>query len=110
MVPGIENGTGFGLTQIARSRAAENRVAILCATPLETLNSLDTEQSEQGCALIVDANGGLLAPALPDRPMGVSAQISVSASREKLRAPDTDVVYNRKPESYKLLVREIEKN
>ncbi|NWJ95186.1 MAG: carbon-nitrogen hydrolase family protein [Chloroflexi bacterium] len=107
-VPGTADG--FGLTQLARSRAAENRVAILCATPLETQNNLDPEQSELGGALIVDANGNVVAPALTDRPMGISTQISVAASREKLRAPNTNVVYNRKPESYKLLTQEVSKS
>ena len=101
-VPGADEAAGFGLVAIARSRAAENRVHVLCATPLEPASGL--QSGEHGCAIIVDANGTVVAPALTDTAMGVSAQLSVAASREKLRAPGTDVVYNRKPENYQGLV------
>ncbi len=102
LLPGADSS--FGLTQLARSRAAENRVFVLCATPFERVSGLDETGRERGGALIVDPGGVVIAPALPDRAMGVSAQISVPISRQKLCAPGTDVVYNRKPENYGLLV------
>lgn len=107
--PTLPGAEGFDLTHLARTRAAENRVHLLCATPLEALSGLavyDGEASWRGRSMVVDANGAIVAPALPDRTMAVSAQLSVSASREKLRAPGTDVVYSRQPGSYSLLVKE----
>ncbi len=105
VLPGAESG--FGLPQLARSRAGENRVYVLCATPFEAFGGgLDEESRERGCALIVDPNGTIIAPALPYQPMGVSAQILVAASRTKLSVPGTDVVYNRQPESYAILLED----
>ncbi len=91
----------FDLSHLARTRAAENRVYILTATPLEPAFGLDIyEGGLRGRSMIVDPNGVIVAPALPDTAMTVSTQISVSACREKLRAPGTDVVYSRQPASY----------
>ena len=99
----LPNATEFDLSFLARTRAAENRVYVLCATPLEPLALADGGRAGQ--AMIVDPNGVVVAPALLDRAMGVSTQISVSACREKLRAPGTDTVYNRRPDCYELLTQ-----
>ncbi len=102
----LPEAEGFDLVQLARSRAAENRVYILCATPLEPTSGPDIyEGGWRGRSMIVDPNGMVVAPALPNRAMGVSAQLSVSSCREKLRAPGTDVVYSRRPESYTALTQ-----
>ena len=92
----LPHANNFGLAQLARTRATENRIYLLCATSLEQA----TSGLSNGASMIVDPNGAIIAPALPDRVMGVSSQISVAASREKLRAPSTDTVYNRRPDCY----------
>ena len=102
----LPNAQTFDLSYLARTRAVENRVYILCATPLEA--GPLAEGGQVGQSMIVDPNGIIVAPALLDRAMAVSSQISVSASREKLRAPGTDTVYNRRPDSYDLLTRQFE--
>ncbi len=103
----LPNAQGFDLTHLARTRATENRVYLLCATPLEPVIGLDVyEGGERGRSMIVDPGGVIVAPALPHRAMAVSTQLSVSASREKLRAPGTDTVYNRRPDLYGLLTQE----
>ncbi|HEX2912657.1 MAG TPA: carbon-nitrogen hydrolase family protein [Chloroflexia bacterium] len=101
----LPGSAGFDLSHLARTRAAENRVYILCSTPLEEASGL-AGGTYQGRSLIADPNGVVVAPALPDTAMAVSAQLSISSCREKLRVPGTDVVYSRRPDLYGLLVKE----
>jgi predicted amidohydrolase len=93
----------FSLSQLARSRASENRVYLLVSTPLEERKDL-SGKAYTGSSLIADPSGNVIAPALPDTAMAASAQILVSSSRNKQAAPSTDVVYNRRPETYGRLI------
>ena len=102
----LPNAHTFDLAFVARTRAVENRVSLLCATPLEA--GPLAEGGQVGQSMIVDAGGVIVAPALLGQAMAVSSQISISASREKLRAPATDTVYNRRPDCYGLLTRQFE--
>jgi predicted amidohydrolase len=95
----------FSLAQLVRSRASENRVYVLAATPLETLKDL-SGNSLIGSSLIADPSGAVIAPALPDTAMAVSAQLMLGMSRNKLSAPGTDAVYNRMPDAYHMLVED----
>jgi predicted amidohydrolase len=99
-------GKGFEVAAIARSRAAENRLYVLVATPFEARSGISVyDGARYGRSLIADPNGTVVAPCLPDTAMAVGTQISVASSREKLRAPGTDVVYNRRPDTYHVLIQ-----
>lgn len=78
---------------VARTRADENRVYVACAAaPTET-----------GATMIVEPSGTALAQALEGAELAVSASVNRTLARLKQRAPGTDVVRGRKPETYALL-------
>jgi predicted amidohydrolase len=85
----------LGMTAIARTRADENRVYVACAAaPTAT-----------GATMIVAPSGGVLAEALEGRDLAVSATVNRALTRLKERAPGTDVVRARQPETYGALVQ-----
>jgi predicted amidohydrolase len=99
--PNLPGNAGITLTAVARSRAAENRVGLAVATPMEFSSGLDLYRgTRHGSSMVLDSYGAVVAPCLPKQAMTASAQLSVSASREKTRAPGTDVVYSRLPHCY----------
>ena len=79
---------------VARCRAEENRVFVACAAA----------PSENGATAIFDPAGRQLAVALERRELVVSADVNRVYSHSKQRAPGTDVVRNRQPETYGGLV------
>ncbi|MBI4320932.1 MAG: carbon-nitrogen hydrolase family protein [Chloroflexi bacterium] len=81
------------LQMLARSRADENRVHVVLATPTG------------GGTAIVSATGGLMVAALRDAEQAIATQIPWMTSRYKEMAPHTDVVRSRVPNAYHWLVR-----
>jgi predicted amidohydrolase len=83
------------MTPIARTRADENRVYVAtAAAPTAT-----------GATMIVAPSGAVLAEALEGCELAVSATVNRALSRLKERAPGTDVVRARQPESYSTLAQ-----
>jgi predicted amidohydrolase len=83
------------MTPFARARAEENRV-FLASAAAPTAN---------GATMIVDPSGRLLATALEGRDLSISAEVNRALSHVKTRAPNTDVVRNRQPETYGAITR-----
>ncbi len=79
------------LQTVARSRADENKVHVVLATPVG------------GGAALVSPSGAVLAAALPNVEQIVAAQVLWALSRYKEMAPGTHVVNSRIPEAYKAL-------
>lgn len=86
----------YPLTTIARARADENRVFVATASA----------PSANGASMIVDPAGRVLAQVLEHSVLSVSATVNRALSHLKAMAPGTDVVRNRRPESYVALTRE----
>lgn len=86
----------FPLATIARARAEENRVFVATASA----------PSANGAAMIIDPGGRVLAQALAQTVLSVSATVNRAASHLKADVPGTDVVRDRQPESYGALTRE----
>lgn len=85
----------ISMAPVARCRADENRVFVACAgAPTAT-----------GAAMVVDPTGRVLAQALEGRELSVSAAVNAPLSHLKAMAPGTDVVRNRRPATYDLLIR-----
>lgn len=82
------------MSLVARTRADENRVFVACAAP----------PSEHGATMVVAPSGAVLAEALEGAELAVSATVNRTLARLKERAPGTDVVRARKPETYAMLV------
>jgi predicted amidohydrolase len=82
-------------TQVARARADENRVFMAAAAAA----------SPGGGTLVVDPTGRILAQALEGTEIAVSATVNRALSHLKAMAPGTDVVRNRRPETYAALTR-----
>jgi predicted amidohydrolase len=83
------------MSLIARTRADENRVYIACAAG---------PAPEAGVTMIVEPSGAVVAQALEGRELAVSATVNRMLARLKQRAPGTDVVRGRHPESYAGLI------
>ncbi|HEX5939470.1 MAG TPA: carbon-nitrogen hydrolase family protein, partial [Dehalococcoidia bacterium] len=83
----------FPAATFARTRAEENRVFVVAATVL----------TANGGAAIADPSGSLSASAPLDAQLTVSALINPTWARWKERAPGTDVVLSRQPETYSAL-------
>ena len=78
----------------ARCRAEENRVFLACAGA----------PSGDGVTAVIDPTGRVLAIALAERELAVSAEVNRALSHQKQRAPGTDVVRNRQPATYGAIV------
>ena len=82
------------MAPVVRTRADENRVYVACAAaPTAT-----------GATMIADPTAAVIAPALAGAELAVSATVNRALARLKERAPGSDVVRARKPETYSLLV------
>jgi len=86
----------YPLATIARARADENRVFVATASA----------PAANGASMIVDPAGRVLAQALEQSVLAVSATVNRALSHLKAMAPGTDAVRNRRPESYGALTRE----
>ncbi|HET9200092.1 MAG TPA: carbon-nitrogen hydrolase family protein [Dehalococcoidia bacterium] len=80
----------FPVSTFAQTRAEENRVFVVAASAL----------SPNGGAVVAEPSGFISASAPLDRPLTVSALINPAWARWKERAPGTDVVLSRQPETY----------
>ncbi len=87
----------FPLRMIARTRADENRVFVALATPLQDDAAPQTA--------LVNPAGALVAAALPDIEQAIAGQIAWALARYKEMAPNTNVVLNRQPSTYRRLAR-----
>jgi predicted amidohydrolase len=94
MLAWCADGEGPAMTPIARARAEENRVTLLCASP----------PTPQGATMAIDPSGAVLADALEGRELAVTAVVNRAWSHVKSRVPGTDVVRDRQPETYRALV------
>lgn len=81
---------GLPMIPLARCRAEENRVYLACAAA----------PTANGATMVVDPDGRPLAVALEGRELAVGAEINRAFTRQKQRAPGTDVVRNRQPATY----------
>jgi predicted amidohydrolase len=79
----------------ARTRAAENRVTLLCS---------DAPGEGGGFSMIVDPVGRYLARALPNVDQLITAAVSPAWSANKDVAPGTNTVLGRRPADYAPLV------
>jgi predicted amidohydrolase len=86
---------GFSLGLVARTRAEENRVFVAAAGA----------PSPNGTAIIAEPGGRVLAQALAERELAVGAVINRALAHNKQYTPGTDVVLNRRPESYGAITR-----
>jgi predicted amidohydrolase len=87
---------GASMLAFARCRAEENRVFLACAGA----------PTEHGISAVIDPSGRVLAIALAERELAVSAEINRALSHQKQRAPGTDVVRNRQPATYGAIVEQ----
>jgi predicted amidohydrolase len=85
------------LRTIARCRADENKLFVALATPLEAGSRAQTA--------LLSPTGAFIAAALPDIEQGIAGQVATVLARLKEMAPNTDVVHNRQPANYSLLVQ-----
>ena len=91
------------MAQVARSRADENGVFVLMAMSAAldfSTNKPDLEQIKGGSSLIAAPNGAVLAATFADTEMAASASLHIPQTRLKVRAPGTDMLWNRQPENY----------
>jgi predicted amidohydrolase len=81
----------FPISTFAQARAEENRLYVVAGSVL----------SPNGGAVVAEPSGHLVACApLSASPMTVSALVNPVAARWKERAPGTDVVFSRQPDTY----------
>ena len=81
-----------------RGRALENRVYMVHA------DSVSAEKP--GISAIVSPEGQIMARALQDRELAISAQIFYPLARNKNMAPNTNALLGRMPEAYSLLTQQ----
>ncbi len=82
----------FPLRTIARTRADENRVFVVLASPLE--------QNAVPQTAIISPLGSVLSASLPDIEQAIAGQITWALTRYKEMAPNTNVVLNRQPGAF----------
>ncbi len=85
--------TNLPLRMLARARADESKVYLALGAAFG-----------QGTALVNPA-GAFLAAALPDAEQVIAGQVAWVTARYKEMAPSTHVVWGRRPETYKELIR-----
>ena len=82
---------------ICRTRGAENKIFVVCA------NSIS--QPATGHSLITSPSGQILASCLAKTEQACLSSLGLSLSRNKEIVPGTNALLDRKPETYKLLVK-----
>lgn len=83
------------LELLARTRASESRIFLAVA------NSIGNGRGE---SMIVSPGGAILAQAFPDRAQGIAAPCCLASARVKSVVPGTDLVADRCPDDYGILV------
>lgn len=86
-----------GYLEVARTRAAENRVFVAVA---------DNLGSGLGFSGVVDPSGRWLAPALAGTGQATLAQLLMAEAHSKLVVPNTDCLRDRSPVCYRALVKD----
>jgi predicted amidohydrolase len=81
---------GAPMALVARTRADENRLYLACAAP----------PAEHAATMVAAPSGGVLVEALEATELAVAATVNRTLARLKERAPGTDVVRARRPETY----------
>jgi predicted amidohydrolase len=92
-------GTPLAL-EVARARAIENRVWVGLLSPAPG-QGVDGES----IAAVLDPDGRVVAIGLRGSDHLVTAVVSLASARQKQMAPGTNVLTDRQPESYAVLLR-----